>query len=141
MNQLLILQPAAALFLLTGVVLIYMYARRLHFMFSHDVDPQSVATPELLSERLSKSVNNSSNNLKNLFELPVIFYALCAYLFITHQVDAVYVSAAWIFACLRMLHSLVHCTVNIVKVRFTFYMLSALVLLFMIVRFSITVLR
>lgn len=140
MSQMSIIKPAVALFILTALVLIYMYSRRLYFMFSHDVEPQSVSTPELLSERLPSSVNNSSNNLKNLFELPVIFYALCAYLFITHHVDTVYIYAAWIFVCLRALHSLVHCTLNIVKVRFTLYMLSALVLLFMVARFSINVL-
>lgn len=139
MSQVSIIKPAVALFILTGLVLVYMYGRRLYFMFNHDVEPQSVSTPELLSERLPASVNNSSNNLKNLFELPVVFYALCAYLFITHHVDAVYVYAAWIFVCMRVLHSLVHCTTNIVKMRFTFYMLSALVLLFMIARFSLAI--
>ena len=139
MSQMSIIRPAAALFILTALVLVYMYGRRLYFMFSHEVEPQSVSTPELLSERLPAAINNSSNNLKNLFELPVIFYALCAYLFVTHQVDAVYVYAAWIFVCLRTLHSLVHCTINIVKVRFTFYMLSTLALLFMIARFSIAI--
>lgn len=135
-----IIKPAVALFILTAMVLVYMYGRRLYFLFSHDVEPQSVSTPELLSERLPASVNNSSNNLKNLFELPVIFYALCAYLFITHHVDAVYVYAAWAFVCLRTLHSLVHCTTNIVKVRFSLYMLSALVLLFMVMRFGVDIL-
>ena len=140
MNPTSIIQPAVTLFLLTGLVLIYMYGRRLHFMFSHDVAPQSVSTPELLSEKLPKSVNNSSNNLKNLFELPVIFYAPCAFLLLTRHVDTIYLSAAWIFVGLRALHSLVHCTANIVKIRFTFYMFSALVLFFMVIRFAIGIL-
>ena len=41
-------------------------------------------------------------------------------------------TAAWLFVGLRAAHSVVHCTVNIVKVRFVFYLLSSLVLWFML---------
>lgn len=137
MNQFSIIQPAAALFVLTIAVWAYMYGRRLHFMYRHGVNPQAVATPELISERLPAHINNSSNNLKNLFELPVVFYALCAFLLATHRVDAIYLYAAWAYVGLRVLHSLVHCTVNIVKLRFTVYLFSTLMLWFMVVRFAI----
>jgi hypothetical protein len=40
------------------------------------------------------AVSNPSDNLKNLFEIPVLFYALALYLFITNQVDVAYVTAA-----------------------------------------------
>ncbi len=64
---------------------------------------------------LPASVNHASNNLKNLFELPVVFYALCAVLLVSQSVDAVYLYCAWAFVGLRVLHSLIHCTVNIVR--------------------------
>jgi len=137
MNPFSIIQPAAALFVLTIAVWAYMYGRRLHFMYRHDVNPQTVATPELINERLPAGVNNSSNNLKNLFELPVIFYVLCVFLLLTRRVDAIYLYAAWAYVGLRVLHSLVHCTVNIVKLRFTIYLFSTLVLWFMVIRFAI----
>jgi hypothetical protein len=37
------------------------------------------------------SVSNPSDNLKNLFEIATLFYALCLYLYVIRQVDHVYV--------------------------------------------------
>lgn len=136
MDQQLILQPVVALFLLTAVVWTYMYARRLSFILANNIDPQSIATPEQLNARLPASINNASNNLKNLFELPVVFYALCAVLLVTQNVDGVFLYSAWAFWGLRVLHSLVHCTVNIVNLRFAAYFLSSLVLWFMVLRLA-----
>jgi hypothetical protein len=93
MNQLLIVQPIVALFLLTALVWVGMYARRLSFIASNNIDPQQVATPELMSELLPATVNNASNNLKNLFELPVLFYVLCVLLLVMQRVDAAWFTA------------------------------------------------
>ena len=79
-------------------------------------------------------VATPSDNLKNLFEIPVIFYALALVLFATGQVDAAYVGAAWIFALFRALHSAVHCTINVINVRFTLYAISTLAVWFMVGR-------
>jgi hypothetical protein len=38
----------------------------------------------------------------------VIFYALALYLFVTSQVDAAYLPAAWIVVAFRALHSAVY---------------------------------
>jgi hypothetical protein len=139
MNQQLILQPVVALFILTAIVWVGMYARRLGYMASNSIDPQSVATPELMSKLLPETVNNASNNLKNLFELPVVFYVLCGLLLLAQRVDAMYLYAAWAYVGMRALHSLIHCTVNSVNARFTAYFLSSLVLWFMVARFAMTV--
>jgi hypothetical protein len=139
MNQQLLLQPVVALFIVTGIVWAIMYVRRLSFMFANQIDPQSVATPESMATALPAHINNASNNLKNLFELPVVFYALCAFLLLTQRVDALFLNAAWAYVGLRALHSLIHCTVNTVKFRFTAYFLSSLVLWFMVVRLALAV--
>ncbi|MDI1301893.1 MAG: MAPEG family protein [bacterium] len=140
MNQQLILQPVVCMFLLTGSVWAFMYIRRLSFILRNNIDPQSVATPELMNARLPAYINNSSNNLKNLFELPVVFYALCAFLLLSQKVDTVFLYSAWAYAGLRAAHSLVHCTVNVVNLRFTAYFLSSLVLWFMVARLALSVL-
>jgi hypothetical protein len=57
-------------------------------------------------------VSNPSDNLKNLFEIPVIFYAVA----------------------LRALHSAVHCTINIVLLRFYLYLFSTLSVWFIAAR-------
>jgi hypothetical protein len=71
-------------------------------------------------------VSNPSDNFKNLFEIPVVFYALTLYLYATSQVDSFYVNAAWIFVAFRVLHSAVHCTFNLVILRFYLYLFSTL---------------
>src|SRR5579862_5668062 len=91
-------------------------------------------TPAELARISPPAVANPSDNLRNLFELPTLFYGLALYLFVTNKVDGTYLVAAWIFAAFRVLHSAVHCTVNIVLVRFWLYALSAVSLWFMLVR-------
>jgi hypothetical protein len=139
MNQQLILQPLVSLFILTGIVWTVMYVRRLSYMFTNKIDPQSVSTPELMGASLPAHINNASNNLKNLFEMPVVFYAVCAILLMTQRVDTLFLNAAWTYVGLRALHSLIHCTLNTVKFRFTAYFLSSLVLWFMVARLAMAV--
>jgi len=134
MPQRTIFGPVFAMFLLTFVVWIYMFARRMRFIRGKQLTPAELATPGRLAELSPAAVSNPSDNLKNLFELPVLFYALALYLFATRQVDAVHVAAAWVFAVFRVLHSAVHCTINVVMLRFTFYLIAALALWFMAAR-------
>jgi hypothetical protein len=86
--------------------------------------------PGRLAQLSPPEVSNPSDNLKNLFEIPVLFYALALYLFVTNQVDAVYVGAAWVFVGFRILHSAVHCTINIVMPRFYLDLFSTLAVWF-----------
>jgi hypothetical protein len=133
MNQIVIFQPFLATMLLTVVVWIYMYGRRLPFIFSSGLDPKQM-TPGELARLSPPEVSAPSDNLKNLFELPTVFYAVVLYLYVTQQVDAVYVSAAWGFFLFRVLHSLVHCTFNFIPLRFVLYVISAGALWFMVLR-------
>ncbi len=132
-----ILQPVAALMLLTLVVWVVMYARRFAYIISNKIEAQSVASPELLNAVLPEAVNRPSNNLKNLFELPLIFYAVCISLLVLQEADAWFVNMAWAYVALRAAHSAVHCSLNIVLVRFAAYALSSVVLWMMVIRFAL----
>ena len=134
-----ILLPFFGLMALTGVVWIYMYYRRLSFIIGNRIRPQDLTTPERASELLPEDVRYPANNLRNLLELPLLFYALCLYLYVTQTVDSTYVTAAWLFVGLRAAHSAIHCTVNRVQYRFYAYFVSALVLWFMVGRAAIGV--
>ena len=121
------------MFLLTLAVWLYMYVRRIAFIKA--VNPTQEQLAPLEFARLSPpQVSNPSDNLKNLFELPIVFYGLAIYLFVTKQVDMIYVAAAWVFVVFRALHSIVHCTANIVIVRFYLYLVAAGALWFMALR-------
>ena len=126
--------PVFAMVFLTLLVWVYMYIRRISFITGNKLSPKDLAVPGALAQLSPPAVSNPSDNLKNLFEIPVIFYALALYLFVTNQVDAAYVSAAWVFVVFRALHSAVHCTVNIVILRFYLYLFSTLAVWFIAAR-------
>ncbi|MGL5795726.1 MAG: MAPEG family protein [Waterburya sp.] len=138
MTQNAIFSPFLATMFLTLVVWVYMYIRRISFLTSRKLAPRELAIPGKLAEISPPKVSNPSDNLKNLFEIPVLFYALVLYLFVTKQVDTVYVSAAWIFVVFRVLHSVVHCTFNLVMLRFYLYLFSTLAVWFIAIRAAFT---
>jgi hypothetical protein len=139
MDQTVIFQPFIATMLLTLVVWVYMYARRLPFIFASGLDPKQM-TPLELARVSPPHVSSPSDNLKNLCELPTLFYAIVLFLFATNGVDAAFVNAAWAFFIFRTLHTLVHCTFNFIPLRFVLYVISAGALWFMVVRAAITTL-
>lgn len=134
MTQTAIFGPFFATMLLTLLVWVYMYVRRISFITRSKLTPAALAIPGELARLSPPHVSNPSENLKNLFEIPVLFYALALYLFVTKQVDSTYVIAAWIFVGLRTLHSAVHCTINVVLLRFYLYLFSTVAVWFMAIR-------
>ncbi|MEX2206731.1 MAG: MAPEG family protein [Myxococcota bacterium] len=134
MNQAAIFGPFFAMIALVFVVWVYMYSRRIPFILGGTLTQEQMITPGLFAQLSPLAVNNPSENLKNLFEMPVLFYALVLYLFATSRVDGAYVAAAWIFVAFRALHSAVHCTFNIVNLRFALYLISTLALVYMAFR-------
>ena len=129
-----IFSPFFATVFLTFLVWVYMYIRRISFITSSKLSPQALAVPGALAQISPPQVSNPSDNLKNLFEIPIVFYVLVLYLFITKQVDTVYVTAAWIFVGFRALHSAVHCTFNLVILRFYLYLFSTIAVWFIATR-------
>lgn len=140
MNAELILQPVIGMMLLTALVWVVLFFKRIPAMQEAGLPTQTWTTPDKTVELLPEAVNNPANNFKNLFELPVVFYALCLVLFVTNGVDAIHVAAAWTFVGFRVLHSLIHCTVNIVMARFLCYLAASLALWFMLARTAIDIL-
>ncbi|HKV54226.1 MAG TPA: MAPEG family protein [Candidatus Binataceae bacterium] len=140
MNQA-IFGPFFATILLTLLVWIYMYIRRIGFIAGSQIRSQELAAQGKLAQISPPQVSNPSDNLKNLFEVPVLFYAMALYLFATKQVDALYVDAAWVFVAFRVLHSIVHCTFNLVILRFYLYLISSLALWFIVIRAAIAYFR
>ena len=127
-----ILLPFLGMMLLTFVVWVVMYRRRIGYLRAQRIHPQKLQTPEQLKELVPAEIEFPSNNLRNLFELPVLFYALCLYVHVTGTTDRLYVAAAWSFLLLRCAHSFVHCTTNVVMTRFWLYVLSSAALWLML---------
>jgi hypothetical protein len=134
MTQDKVFAPFFATVFLTLLVWVYMYIRRIGFITSQKIRPQDLAAPSPVVHIWPPAVSNPSDNLKNLFEIPVLFYVLVLYLFITKQVDAIYVNAAWVFVVFRALHSIVHCTFNLIMLRFYLYLFATLAVWFIAIR-------
>ena len=134
MDQDAIFAPFFAPMFLTLLVWAYMYARRIPFLLSLKLTQADMAKPGELARLSPAGVSNPSDNLKNLFEIPVLFYALALFLYATRQVDALYLGAAWAFVVFRVAHSIVHCTFNLVVLRFYLYLTATLAVWFMLTR-------
>lgn len=137
MDQAGIFIPFFGMLLLTAAVWFYMYYLRMQFLVQEKVDPEQVATTQQMLAIVPYRVNLPSENLINLFELPVLFYALCIYLYITGQVSPTYLVLAYCFFAFRVLHSVIHCTYNRVKHRFYTYAISAMALWVMVIMASV----
>lgn len=128
-----ILTPVLALVCLSLLVWIWMYATRIPAMSSAKIDPQAAMHPGSL-DVLPSSVRRVADNYNHLMEQPTIFYALVFYIFLAGIVDPLFIWLAWAYVGLRVLHTLVQCTVNVVNLRFLLFALSTLVLMVMAAR-------
>jgi len=128
MNQGSIFIPFFGVMLLTLSVWLYMYFLRLSFFRREKIPPQSVSTTQKVIATVPEEINYPSENLINLFELPVLFYPACIFLYITGQVNETYLVLAYSFFVFRVIHSVIHCTYNNVVHRFFAYLLSSFML-------------
>ena len=77
-----------------------------------------------------------SNNLANLFEMPVLYFALVPLLLLTHHAGHIEVTLAWLYVALRAVHSFIHIGPKQVTPRFIVYLLSCTVLSAMWIGFA-----
>jgi hypothetical protein len=118
--------PMVAMAALTFLVWLRMFQTRVGEMKRRRIHPQSVAQSAQMAQMVEDS--RAADNFRNLFELPVLFYAAML-LSLQASIDSVAMQAlAWAFVALRFLHSYIHCTYNRVMDRFKAYVLSGFVL-------------
>ena len=117
-----LLWPVLAQVALTLAVWIALYVQRLGEMGRRRIDPQSVATSRLAAGVLENVA--AADNFRNLFEVPVLFYAVVPLLVLAQAVTATAVALAWGFVALRALHSIIHLSYNRVVHRFCAYAAS-----------------
>lgn len=119
-------RPVAAMAGLTAIVWIKLYADRLGEMRARGIDAQALATASDAAARLDRRA--AADNFRNLFEVPVLFYVLCIALVLTGGSTQAFVTGAWAYVGLRVIHTLIHVTYNRVVHRFLAYVASTLLL-------------
>lgn len=125
--------PCVAMVGLTGLVWVKLYWDRIGEMRAKRIDAQALATARDAAALLER--RDAADNLRNLFEIPVLFYLLCAALALNGGSTPGFVAAAWGYVALRALHSLIHVTYNRVMHRFLAYVASTLLLFGMWIAF------
>ncbi|MEO5764639.1 MAG: MAPEG family protein [Casimicrobiaceae bacterium] len=121
-----ILFPLLAYVLLTAVVSIVMYRRRVAEMRARQLRPQQVATAAQMSTQLQDT--GPADNFRNLFETPVLFVAAMITIYAASLTSLPYVVLAWLYIATRVAHSAIHCTYNKVMHRMRAFLASLIVL-------------
>ncbi len=134
-----ILQPVVVVASLSIVMLFWMLFTRIPKMSALGIDPQQAQNTSKMVDLLPAETTRISNNYNHLFEQPTVFYAVAITIAVLGHVDAVNVACAWAYAGLRVVHSLVQATIDVVMVRFSLFALSSLALTVLVVREAIAI--
>ena len=121
--------PMAAMVLLTAVVLLRMVLGRFAAVKRGDVDARFYKTYQGDTE--PRTAAQYTRHFVNLFENPVLFYAVCVVAMVTQQGAGVIVWLAWVYVACRVVHALVHLGSNKIMPRMSVYATSWVVLLAM----------
>jgi len=128
--------PVVALIIWSLVMLIWLYATRIPAMSKAKLKPGQATKADM--EKLSSA--NVANNYNHLMEQPTIFYALCFSLQFLGQGDhPINIGLAWLYVAIRIVHSLVQATVNIIPLRFLIFVTGSVVLIALAVHAAIAV--
>ena len=96
-----------------------------------------------LPSSATEITKQADRNLTNLFEFPILFYAISIILYVTGKVDSYFVLLAYWFVGLRVAHSVYHIFINgfigDTPLRALFWLPSLLILIWMWVRFILLI--
>ncbi|HET9811543.1 MAG TPA: MAPEG family protein [Sphingomicrobium sp.] len=127
-----ILAPVVALVAWTIIVMFWMVVtrfaefRRLGVTLSN-IPPGARGVD--LEGRADPRAQWKSHNYTHLLEQPVLFYAICLTLALMGFGGGINYWLAWGYVGLRVVHSLIQCTVNVVRFRLAIFSLASLCLL------------
>ena len=131
-----ILWPTLAMAALMFGIWFTLMRLRLRHIAANAPSRRDFASGEAVA-RYFQPVERPAQNLANLFEMPVLYFALVPLLIATHQANAIQTALAWGFVQFRALHSVVHIGPNPIRTRFRLYLISCIILAAMWIGFAI----
>lgn len=126
-----LIPPVLALIGWTFVMWVWLYATRIPALKAARVDLVAVSRTGAKLE-LPPEVSRVADNYNHLHEQPTIFYALALATQLANAVDVCAVVLAWTYVGLRVVHSLVQATRNVIMIRFVVFAAASLVLLLLL---------
>jgi hypothetical protein len=127
-----LIPPVLALVAWTFVMWVWLYVTRIPAMRAARVDLEAIRAGAKLE--LPPEVSRVADNYNHLHEQPTIFYALALAAQLGNAVDGWSVGLAWGYVILRVIHSVVQATRNIIVLRFYTFAAATLVLLLLLGR-------
>jgi hypothetical protein len=124
-----LLGPIVALVAWSLVMLIWMYVARISAMKRAGISAKGRRGTRGLDGIIPDEANWKAHNYTHLMEQPTLFYAIVVALILMGFDAPINVYLAWAYVALRIVHSLIQATVNIVTIRFTVFALSSLCLI------------
>tara|TARA_B000000532_G_C18738608_1_gene350103 strand:+ start:287 stop:595 length:309 start_codon:yes stop_codon:yes gene_type:complete len=94
-------------------------------------DPQDAAHTKDLKGTLPAWVERTGDNYNHLFEQPIAFYVVTLAITSINSIDPLMMQLAWAFVILRIIHSLVQLTFNLVLIRFMIFLIGWLIIAYM----------
>lgn len=128
-----LIAPVLALIAWTFVMWVWLYATRIPALRAARVDLVAVSRTGAKLD-LPPEVSRVADNYNHLHEQPTVFYALALAAQLANAVDVVSVVLAWAYVALRVVHSFVQATRNVIVVRFFVFVAASLVLLLLLLR-------
>jgi hypothetical protein len=128
MESKLIFYPVIIQIILTFIVYTFLPIVKKRALENGQVD---LTRRALHSDAWPDNVIKISNNVKNQFESPVLFYALCFMLWALNIVSFLSLVVAGGYVLLRMVHAFVHTGSNVIEIRKKVFMASTLLLMFL----------
>ncbi|HVI31562.1 MAPEG family protein [Phenylobacterium sp.] len=134
-----ILQPVVVLVLWSLVMWAWLYATRIPAMQKAGIALDPNRTTADLTAQLPPNVRWKADNYNHLMEQPTIFYATALALAVLGEGAGLNASLAWGYVGLRVAHSLVQATVNVIMLRWALFMAASVVLVVLAVRAAMAV--
>ena len=133
-----ILGPVATLICWTLLIQVWLYATRLPALRKAGINlvGRRGSRPGGMDGVLPDHVQWKAHNYNHLLEQPTIFYAACLSLAILGFGSGLNAVLAWLYVGLRIAHSLVQVTENIIVYRFALHSLASAVLAVLAIRLA-----
>jgi hypothetical protein len=131
--------PMVALILWTLAMCAWLYATRIPAIRHNRIVYDPARPAEEFHAQLPAEVRWKADNYNNLLEQPTLFYAVTLVLALLGADSGLNIGLAWLYVALRVVHSLVQATINVVILRFAVFMAATIVLLAMTIRAALIV--
>ena len=126
--------PVMALVLWTFVMCAWLYATRIPAMLRQKITYDPRRSVDEFQAQLPPEVRWKADNYNHLLEQPTLFYAVALTLAFLGADGAWNMALAWGYVALRVVHSWVQATVNVILVRFAIFIAATVVLLVLSLR-------